>query len=375
MIYLNDLLTTTGGQQVGPPTPTQFSTFCHDSRRINPGELFVTVKTEGGEDGHDYIADAIQKGAGGVLCQFPPDNPIVPCVVVPDTQLALTHWAEHVLRKYDPQVVGVTGSTGKTDTCRAIATVLATHHRVFSNPPDLSNRFGLPLSLAGLTPEHEAAVLEMACHAFRDIAHLTTLTRPNIAVITAINHTHLAYLGSLEAIAQETGHLVETLPPDGVAILNYDYPRVRAMRERTHARVVTYGLSPDADLVASDLRLDLEGLQFVVHFPSSSSTSPASAAWAPRATRPSRTSVPASWGATRHTPSWLPSPSAWRITFRGTTSWTRWKNCNPVPVACKSFRELAVHSCSTALPVVVQPPPCKLSPPWPTTPPSAASPS
>jgi alanine racemase len=267
MIYLNDLLTATGGQQVGPPTPTQFPTFCHDSRRINPGELFVTVKTESGEDGHDYIADAIQKGAGGVLCQFPPDNPIVPCVVVPDSQLALTHWAGHVLRKYDPQVVGVTGSTGKTDTCRAIAAVLATHHRVFSNPPGLSNRFGLPLSLAELTPEHEAAVLEMACHAFRDIAHLTTLTRPNIAVITAVNHTHLAYLGSLEAIAQETGHLVETLPPDGVAILNYDDPRVRAMRERTHARVVTYGLSPDADLVASDLRLDLEGLQFVVHFP------------------------------------------------------------------------------------------------------------
>jgi len=267
MIHLDDLLTATGGQQVGPSTLTQFPAFCYDPHRINPGELFVAVKTEDGEDGHDYIADAIQKGASGVLCQFPPANPTVPCVVVPDTQLALTDWAEHVLRKHNPQVVGVTGSTGKTDTCRAIAAVLATRHQVFSNPPDLNNRFGLPVSLAGLTLEHKAAVLEMACHAFGDITHLAALTHPSIAVITAVNQAHLAYLGSLEAIAQEKGHLLETLPPDGVAVLNYDDPRVRAMQERTHARVVTYGQSPDADVVASDLRLDHEGLQFVVHFP------------------------------------------------------------------------------------------------------------
>ncbi len=267
MIYLNDLLAVTGGQQVGPSTPAQFPAFCYDSRRINPGELFVAVKTEGGGDGHDYIADAVRKGACGVLCQFPPANPTVPCVVVPDTQLALTDWATHVLRRHAPPVVGITGSTGKTDTCRAISAVLAARHSVFSNPPDLSNRFGLPISLAGLTLEHEVAVLEMACHAFDDIAHLAELTRPHVAVVTAVNHSHLAYLGSLEAIAREKGRLVETLPPDGIAVLNYDDPRVRAMRERTCARVVTYGLSADADVVASDLRPDPEGLQFVVHFP------------------------------------------------------------------------------------------------------------
>jgi len=267
MIYLDDLLTTTGGQLVGPPTPTQFPAFCYDSRRISPGELFATVKTEGGGDGHDYIADAIQKGAGGVLCQSPPPNPTIPCIAVPDTQLALTDWAGYIMRKYDPQVIAVTGSTGKTDACRAIAAVLATRHRVFSNPPDLSNRFGLPISLARLSPDHEIAVLEMACHAFDDIAHLAKLAYPHIGVVTAVNHTHLIYLGNLEAIAQEKGRLVETLPPDGVAILNYDDPRVRAMRERTRAHTLTYGLSPDADIVASDLRLDHEGLQFVVHFP------------------------------------------------------------------------------------------------------------
>jgi len=266
VIYLDDLLTATGGQRIGPATPETFPAFCYDSRRIRPGEMFVAVKTEGG-DGHDYIADAVQKGAGGVLCQFPPRNPTVPCVVVPDTQLALTDWAGHILRKYSPQVVGVTGSTGKTDTCRAIAAVLAVRHRVFSNPPDMSDRFGLPLSLAGLSPDHDLVVLELACHAFDEIGHLAELTRPRVAIVTAVNHAHLAYLGSLEAIAQEKGRLVESLPPDGIAVLNYDDPRVRGMQERTRARVVTYGLNPDADIVASDLRPDPEGLQFVVHFP------------------------------------------------------------------------------------------------------------
>ncbi|HIE37698.1 MAG TPA: alanine racemase [Anaerolineae bacterium] len=266
MIFLDDLLTATGGQRMGPPIPTQFPAFCYDSRHTRPGELFVAVKTENG-DGHDYIADAVRKGAGGVLCQFPPADPTVPCVVVPDTQLALTDWAAHILRKHQPQVVGITGSTGKTDACRAISAVLSTHYPLFSNPPDLSDRFGLPISLASLSPEHKVAVLELACNAFDEIGHLAELTRPHVAVVTAVNHTHLAYLGSLEAIAQEKGRLVEALPPDGVALLNYDDPRVRAMRERTQARVVTYGLSPDADIVASDLQPDPEGLQFMVHFP------------------------------------------------------------------------------------------------------------
>ena len=165
MIYLNDLLTATGGQLVGPSISEEFPSFCYDSRRIEPGEIFVAIKTESG-DGHDYIADAVQRGAGGVLCQFSLDDCSVPCVVVPDTQIALADWAAHVLRRYDVPVVGITGSIGKTDTCQAIATVLAAGSPVFCNPPDLSDRFGLPLSLAALAPEHRVAVLELACNAF-----------------------------------------------------------------------------------------------------------------------------------------------------------------------------------------------------------------
>lgn len=266
MILLSDLLEATGAQLVGPSSPDSFSSFSHDSRRIEAGDVFVAVKTEVG-DGHDYIQDAIAKGAGGVLCQFPPPEPPVPCVVVPDTQIALGDWARHVLRQFETQVVGITGSTGKTDACRAISAVLATQHRVFANPPESSDRFGLPIALPALTADHDLAVLELACNAFDDIDYLAELVQPRIAVVTAVNEAHLAHLGSLEAIAQEKGRLVEALPAQGVAVLNYDDPRVRAMRERTRARAVTYGLSPDADIVASELRPDPQGLQFVVHFP------------------------------------------------------------------------------------------------------------
>jgi alanine racemase len=140
-------------------------------------------------------------------------------------------------------------------------------HTVFRNPANYNGRFGLPIALAGLGPEHDVAVLELACDSFGEIAHLAEMTQPRVGVIRAINHAHLAYLGSLEAIAEEKGRLVEALPRDGTAVLNHDDPRVLAMRERTRANVITYGVNPDADLVASDIRLDDGGLRFTVHFP------------------------------------------------------------------------------------------------------------
>jgi len=267
MIDLQDILTATGGQLVGDSGTRLFSGFCYDSRSVHPGELFVAVKTDRA-DGHDYIRQAVQGGAAGVLCQS--SNGLeglqVTTVVVPDTQSALSEWAGYTIRKYGLDVVGITGSTGKTSTREAITAVLSTRRRVFRNPANFNGRFGLPIALGQLGPEHDLAVLEMACDSFGEIAHLAELTRPRIGVVTAVNRAHLATFDTQDAIAEEKGRLVEALPPEGTAILNYDDPRVWAMRERTEANIITYGQSPDADLVASDVRFDPEGLQFQVHF-------------------------------------------------------------------------------------------------------------
>ncbi|MGD9049778.1 MAG: alanine racemase, partial [Anaerolineae bacterium] len=167
-----------------------------------------------------------------------------------------------------PRVVGITGSSGKTTTKEATAAVLSRRHSVFRNYGNYNDRYGLPIALGRLEPGHQVAVLELACDGLDEIRELAALTRPQIGVVTAVNETHLTYLGSLEAIAEEKGRLVGALPhaaQGGVAILNYDDPRVRAMASRTRARVVTYGLDPDADLVAGAVEADATGVSFTVY--------------------------------------------------------------------------------------------------------------
>jgi alanine racemase len=267
LIYLGDLLAATGGTVHGPVFAEMFADFCYDTRLLNrPGELFLAVVTDKG-DGHDYVLDAARHGAAGVLCQRPFDLKSfgVTCIVVDDSREALLDWARFILRKLRPRVVGITGSTGKTTTKELTAAVLSKQHTVFHNYGNYNDRYGLPIALGQLRREHQVAVLEMACDGVDEIRDLAALTRPQIGIVTAVNETHLAYLGSLEAIATEKGRLIEALPPahqGGVAILNYDDPRVRAMAAHTQAHVVTYGLNPDADLVGGAVRADPGGVTF-----------------------------------------------------------------------------------------------------------------
>lgn len=241
MIYLDDLLAATGGRVHGPIFATTFIDFCYDTRLLNPGELFLAVVTEKG-DGHDYLLDAARGGAAGVLCQRPLDLEAhgVTCIVIDDTRQALVDWARFILRKLQPDVVGITGSSGKTTTKEITAAVLARRHAVFRNFGNYNDRYGLPIALGQLEPDHKVVVLEMACDGVDEIRERAALTRPRIGVVTSVNETHLAHLGSLEIIATEKGRLVEALPPadqGGVAILNHDDGRVRAMASRTRARV------------------------------------------------------------------------------------------------------------------------------------------
>ncbi len=267
MIYLDDLLSATGGTLPGPAQATEFSSFAFDSRRLEPGQLFLAVKTATG-DGHDFIGDAVQRGAAGVLCEYPPtllgSLPPVTTILVPDLQQALTDYATSILQKYQPKVIGVTGSSGKTTTKEAIAAVLQKRYRVFKNFGSYNGRYGLPIALGELTPAHEVAVLEMACDSFGEIAELVRITQPHLGVITAINQTHLAYLGTLANIANEKGRLIEALPFTGSAILNADDPRVAGMVPRTKARILTFGLSSGADVRAADLKVRPDGLTFTL---------------------------------------------------------------------------------------------------------------
>lgn len=269
MIYLDDLIQASGGILQNDVAATEFSGFAFDSRQIEAGQLFLAVKTATG-DGHDYIGAALERGAAGVLCEhceaIPKQGQAATTIVVPDVQEALSDYAAYMLNKYRPQVIGVTGSAGKTTAKEAIALVLEQKYQVFKNYGSYNGRYGLPIALGQLEARHEIAVLEMAADSFGEINKLTAITQPQVGVITAIHRSHLSVLGSLNNIAAEKGRLIEALPFNGSAILNGDDPWIAGMVPRTQARILTFGLKRGADVWASDIKLNLEGLTFILHY-------------------------------------------------------------------------------------------------------------
>jgi UDP-N-acetylmuramoyl-tripeptide--D-alanyl-D-alanine ligase len=170
-------------------------------------------------------------------------------------------------RLTDLRVIGITGSVGKSTTKELAASVLAMRYPTLANESNLNNEIGLPLTLLKATEAHRRAVLEMGFYVPGDITFLCSLARPQVGVITLIGPVHLERAGSMEAIVNGKAELVEALPADGTAILNYDDERVRSMVSRTKAKIFTYGLSPEADLWASDIEgLGLEGVAFDIHY-------------------------------------------------------------------------------------------------------------
>ena len=239
-----------------------------DSRLVSPGVAFVALPGER-TDGHAYLSEAIARGAAAVIVARPLADPDalgeVSVIRVADPLAALGALAAGWRRRFDPLVVGVTGSIAKTSTKEAVAAVLSRRFRTLRNEGNQNNEVGLPLTVLRLRPEHEAAVLEMGMYVGGEIADLAAIARPRIGVVTAVQAVHLSRIGSLEAIEQAKGELLEALPPDGTAVLNADDPIVRRMGERTAARAVTYGFAPEADYGAEAVEsLGLDGMRFVL---------------------------------------------------------------------------------------------------------------
>ncbi|RPI91982.1 MAG: UDP-N-acetylmuramoyl-tripeptide--D-alanyl-D-alanine ligase, partial [Chloroflexi bacterium] len=262
MISLYDILEAADGQLFGEPAAAIFSDFAYDSRRVDRGDLFVALKTERG-DGHHSMQDAVNRGATGIMCTHPPafDTDGLTVIVMRSVERALMRWTEIVLRKYGTTVIAVTGSSGKSVTKEAIAQVLRRRFQVYTSAGSFAGRFGLPLALGRLAKEHQIAVLEFGINQYGEMAEMVAATRPMVGVVTTVQHSHTERLGSLEAIAQEKSTLIRALPPEGLAVLNFDDPLVRAMSADTRATVMTVGLDIaepvfGADLLAYNLVLD-----------------------------------------------------------------------------------------------------------------------
>ena len=248
-----------------------------DSRRIQAGNAFFALPGER-TDGHQFLVDAARRGAAALVVTQELDRETVdgiaglpgggPAVVsVPDALIALQQAGAEWRNRFEPMVVGVTGSLAKTSTKEQIAEVLSERWNVLRNTANENNEIGLPLTLLGLGPEHEVAVLEMGMYQPGDIMLLSALARPRIGVVTAVRGTHLSRAGSIEDIERGKRELVEALPSGGTAILNADDPRVARMAAAAPSGVgvLTYGFDANADVGMVDVEsLGFEGMRFVL---------------------------------------------------------------------------------------------------------------
>lgn len=222
-----------------------------DSRQVSQGDLFVPIVGER-VDGHDYLLDVAAKGGVASFCDQERVSGVetggLALIAVPSALSAFQELASWYRDQMKAQVVGVTGSVGKTSTKDLITSVLGRQFQVMANKGNLNTEIGLPLTLFDLEPEVEYAVLEMGMRGPGQIQHLAEIAKPLIGVITNVGESHIEILGSKEAIAQAKGELIRCLPQAGWAILNGDDPLVRGQARSTQAQVVYYGLSGAADL-------------------------------------------------------------------------------------------------------------------------------
>ena len=251
----HDLLEATGGTMVTAFAATGVSI---DTRTLQTGDLFVALLGESG-DGHDFIADALAKGAAGAMVQRDvPDA--VRLLHVDDTLAGLHRLGGYARQRFAGRLVAVTGSVGKTTTKEMLRTILTQVGRTHAAVASYNNHWGVPLTLARLPLDAEFCVVEIGMNHPGEIAPLAGLARPHVAVITSVEKAHIGFLGSIEAIADEKAAILRGLEPVGVAVLPADSPQFSRLHAAAgQAAIVSFGAAPSADVRLTNLSMDADG--------------------------------------------------------------------------------------------------------------------
>ncbi len=210
----------------------------NDSRKIEKDQLFIAL--QGARDGHDFIPAALEKGAAAVLCTHCDGD--YPAIVVEDTRLALGQIARGERERIGMKVVGVTGSVGKSTTKEMVASVLESTYRVAKTPANHNNDIGMPMAILEMPEDTQVAVLEMGMNHFREIAYLSSIGKPDIAVIINIGTMHIEHLGSMEGILQAKLEILEGMAADSKIVLNGDDALLWNQRKTLGERAVYFGV-------------------------------------------------------------------------------------------------------------------------------------
>ena len=230
----------------------------NDTRTIQPGQLFVVL--QGARDGHNFIPAAMDKGTAAVLCSRKVGD--YPAIYVEDPRKALGDIARAELERIGAKVVAVTGSVGKSTTKEMIATVLASTYRVAKTPANHNNDIGMPMAILEMPIDTEVAVLEMGMNHFREIAYLSDIAHPDVAVIVNIGTSHIEFLGTQEGIRKAKLEITEGMDARGMLLLNGDDTLLRYLDKKPPQRITYFGLSEGCDLQGFDARQEGERLRF-----------------------------------------------------------------------------------------------------------------
>lgn len=250
-----------GGTVAPQYAQVEFLGATNDSRQVQPGQLFVAL--QGARDGHAYIPDALSAGAAAVLCSRCDGD--YPAVVTPDPRKALGDIARQERLRLGLKVVGVTGSVGKSTTKEMIAGILSAKYRTGKTPVNHNNDIGMPMAILALPEDAEVAVLEMGMNHFGEMAYLTSIAQPDIAVITNIGTMHIEHLGSREGILQAKLEIFRGVPKNGVGVFNGDEPLLWNVRANGGHKKYYFGIeNHSCDVLATDIQELEDGMRFVV---------------------------------------------------------------------------------------------------------------
>ena len=268
-----EILEATAGELVCGDLQDAFSRVFIDSRMTAGDGVFVAITGEI-HDGHTFLPEVVNRGGRGLVVNRKKTEHLplaawktigVACIAVADTTRALGDMAAFNRRRSQASVVGITGSNGKTTTRQFTTTVVSQQFNTLATAGNFNNEIGLPLTLLGLEPDHQWAVVELGTNNPGEIDRLADICSPDIGVITNIGPAHLEGLGSIEGVAREKGSLLNGLRKNGKAVLNADDPRVLQLARQTRNRVILYGLSADAAVRATDVHEKAAAISFALN--------------------------------------------------------------------------------------------------------------
>jgi len=232
----------------------------NDTRVLQPGQLFIVL--QGARDGHDFIPAAMEKGAAAVLCSRRVGD--YPAIYVEDPRIALGQIAREELKRIGCKSVGITGSVGKSTTKEMVASVLESSFRVSKTPANHNNDIGMPMAILAMPLDTQVAVLEMGMNHFREIAYLSRIATPDVAVIINVGTMHIEFLGSREGIRKAKMEIVEGMASDAPLLLNGDNDLLKDLEETPVQPVTYFGTGENSSVRAVDIRQEEGKLSFLV---------------------------------------------------------------------------------------------------------------